>query len=88
MAELTLLPKEMQPPQWGAHAGLDPKPKHSGTANPQRRISKTGNKYRRHALYMPAGVASRHEAHVKAFYDQLIARGKNPLQAIVALMRK
>ena len=88
LAELTLLPEEMQPPQWVAHAGLDPKPKQSGTANPQRRISKTGNKYLRHALYMPAWVASRHEVHVKAFYDQLIARGKKPLQAIVALMRK
>ena len=38
---------------------------------------------------MPAWVASRpHEVHVKAFYDQLIARGKKPLQAIVAVMRK
>ena len=88
LAELTLLPEEMQPPQWVAHAGLDPKPKQSGTANPQRRISKTGNKYLRHALYMPAWVAIRHEGHVKAFYDQLIARGKKPLQAIVAVMRK
>ena len=67
LAELTLLPEEMEP---------------------QRRISKTGNKYLRHARYMPAWVASRHEAHVKAFYDQLIARGKKPLQAIVAVMRK
>ena len=53
-----------------------------------RSHSKTRNKYLRHALSMPAWVASRHEAHVKAFYDQLIARGKKPLQAIVAVMRK
>ena len=88
LAEVALLPEEMTPAQWVAHAGLDPKPRQSGTANPARRISKTGNKYLRHALYMPALVASRHQARVKAFYDQLTERGKKPLQAIVAVMRK
>ena len=88
LAELALLPQDMTPAQWVAHAGLDPKPKPSGTANPARRISKTGNQYLRHALYMPALVAIRHQARVKAFYDQLRDRGKKPLQAIVAVMRK
>ena len=79
----------MTPPQWVAHAGLDPKPKESGTTiNRPRRISKGGNKYLRTALYMPALVAIRHHQNVKAFYDKLIARGKKPLQAIVAVMRK
>ena len=50
--------------------------------------SKTGNKYLRSALYMPALVASRYQARVNAFYDKLIGRGKKPLQAIVAVMRK
>ena len=54
LAELASLPDAMEPPQWVAHAGLDPKPKQSGMTNPERRISKTGNKYLRHALYMPA----------------------------------
>ena len=49
LAEVVLLPEDMKPAQWVAHAGLDPKPKQSGTANPSRRISKTGNKYLRHA---------------------------------------
>ncbi len=88
LTELASLPDAMEPPQWVAHAGLDPKPKQSGMTNPERRISKTGNKYLRHARSMPAWMASRHEVHVKAFYDQLIARGKKPLQAIVAVMRK
>ena len=88
LAEGALLPQDMTPAQWVAHAGLDPKPKPSGTANPARRISKTGNQYLRHALDMPALVASRHQARVKAFYDQLTERGKKPLQAIVAVMRK
>jgi hypothetical protein len=37
---------------------------------------------------MPALVAVQHEPRVAAFYDQLIARGKKPLQAYVAVMRK
>jgi hypothetical protein len=37
---------------------------------------------------MPALVAVRHESHVKAFFDKLVARGKAPLQAYVAVMRK
>ncbi len=89
LSELSVLPKDMTPPQWVAHAGLDPKPKESGTTiNRPRRISKGGNKYLRTALYMPALVAIRHHQNVKAFYDKLIARGKKPLQAIVAVMRK
>ena len=37
---------------------------------------------------MPALVAVRHEPHVKAFFDKLVARGKKPIQAYVAVMRK
>ncbi len=37
---------------------------------------------------MPALVAIRHDANVGAFYSKLIAAGKKPLQAIVAVMRK
>lgn len=89
LAELAVLPRDMTPPQWVAHAGLDPRPKQSGTSIDQpRRISKGGNKYLRAALYMPALVAIRHNQNVKAFYDKLIARGKKPLQALVAVMRK
>ncbi|MDB4699050.1 transposase [Candidatus Latescibacteria bacterium] len=51
-------------------------------------ITKAGNKYLRAALYMPALVAIRHQANIQAFYDKLIAAGKKPLQAILAVMRK
>lgn len=89
LAELICLPADMLPEQWVAHAGLDPRPFESGSSiNKPRRISKTGNKYLRTALYMPAWVAVQHEPHVKAFYNKLIAAGKKPLQAIVAVMRK
>ena len=37
---------------------------------------------------MPALVATRRDANVKAFYDNLVAKGKTKMQAIVAVMRK
>jgi transposase len=45
-------------------------------------------RFLRRALYMPALVALRHEPHLRAFYQRLLSRGKAPLQAIVAVMRK
>lgn len=89
MAELLVLPEDMEAPQWVAHAGLDPRPIDSGTSiHKPRHISKVGNRYLRAALYMPAWVAIQREPQVKAFYDQLIAAGKKPMQAVVAVMRK
>ena len=89
LAELVLLPQDMTARQWVAHAGIDPRQQQSGTCLQRpARISRTGNRHLRAALYMPALVAIQHELHVRAFYDQLRARGKAPLQAIVAVMRK
>lgn len=89
LAELMTLHDDMAANQWVAHAGLDPRPYDSGTSTHKpRRITKAGNRYLREALYFPAMVASRHDPNVKAFYEMLIARGKKPLQALVAVMRK
>src|SRR6266478_69658 len=89
LAELLVLPDNLAAPQWVAHAGLDPRPYESGSSvHPPRRISKVGNSHLRAALYMPALVAIQHEPNVKAFYDKLVAAGKKPLQALVAVMRK
>jgi transposase len=89
LAELAVLPDDMAARQWVAHAGLDPHRFESGTSvKKPTRISKTGNKYLRAALYMPALVAIQHEPNVKAFYEKLLARAKKPMQAIVAVMRK
>lgn len=89
LSELCLLPPDMGPRQWVAHAGLDPRVCDSGTSvRAYRRISKAGNVYLRRALYMPALVASRHEPGVAAFYEHLTAQGKPPLKALVAVMRK
>jgi transposase len=89
LAELAVLPQDMTARQWVAHAGIDPRHQESGTSlHRPARISRTGNRYLRAALYMPALVAIQRDRHVKAFYDQLVARGKAPMQANVAVMRK
>lgn len=37
---------------------------------------------------MPALVAEQRAEHVRAFYDHLVARGKQPIVVVVAVMRK
>ena len=89
LAELAVLPADMTPRQWVAHAGLDPRQFQSGTSvYKPARISKTGNAHIRRALFMPALVAVQWEPHIKAFYEHLLRRGKTKMQANVAVMRK
>jgi transposase len=89
LGELLVLPADMTARQWVAHAGLDVRHFVSGTSvHRAPRISKQGNTQLRRILYMPALVASQREPHVRAFYEQLLAAGKKPLQALVAVMRK
>jgi transposase len=89
LGELLVLPSDMTARQWVAHSGLDVRHVNSGTSvHKVPRISKQGNAHLRRLLYMPALVAIRHEPHVRAFYEQLLAAGKEPIQAVVAVMRK
>lgn len=89
LGELLLLPKNMNVRQWVAHAGLDVRHVESGTSVHKRpRISKQGNLRLRRALYIPAMVAAVHQPHVRCFQQQLLAKGKAPLQVRVAVMRK
>lgn len=89
LAELAVLPEDMKVRQWVAHAGIDPRCSESGSSvRSQVRISKVGNRHLRRALFLPAMVASQHEPQVKAYYQHLLERGKKPLQALVAVMRK
>ena len=89
LAELNLMPADMDVRQWVAYAGLDPREYSSGTSVHQKvRISKAGNKHLRRALYMPALVAVQHQAQVRAYYEHVQARGKLKMQALVATMRK
>jgi transposase len=89
LGELAPLAPEMTVRQWVAHSGLDPAHQVSGTSVHKRsRISRAGNRHLRHALYMPALVAARHDAHLKAFYEALLHRHKARLQALIAVARK
>ena len=89
LAELSVLPADMSARQWVAHSGLDPKHCESGTSVKSRvRISKVGNRHLRAALFLPAMVASQHEPRVHAYYEKLLAKGKKPMQVLVAVMRK
>lgn len=89
LAEVSPLAADMTAPQWVAQAGLDPRPKESGTSvHAPRRISKQGNAKLRAALFFPAMVAIQNDPNVKAFYAARLARGCKPRQAQVAVMRK
>lgn len=90
IGELALIDPEIKPKQLVAHAGLNPTVVQSGTSiNKKSRISKTGNKYIREALYMTALRMAHHDENVSAYYQHLI--NDNHLakrQAICAVMRK
>ena len=89
LAELAVLPSDMDVRQWVAHAGIDPRQIQSGTSgNRPARISRRGNAHIRRSPFLPALVAVQHEPHVNAFYEKLLGRGKTKMQANVAVMRK
>lgn len=68
-------------------AGLAPQARDSGQHRGRRHI-RGGRAILRQALYMPALVATRFNADMKAKYQALIAAGKPPKVAITAVMRK
>lgn len=89
LGELALLAPGLTVRQWVAHSGLDPAHHDSGSSvHKPSRISRAGNRYLRRALYMPALVAVRHDPHLRAFYQSLLARHKAKLQALIAVARK
>ena len=77
----------MEPGQAASLAGLAPMARQSGKWTGKAFIQGGRNKVR-HALFMPALVAVRFNADLKAKYEQLIKAGKPPKVAIVAIMRK
>jgi transposase len=89
LAELGLLTAGMSVRQWVAYSGLDPAHHVSGTSvRRPSRISRAGNRHLRHALFMPALVASKRDPHLRAFYNALISRHKAKMQALIAVARK
>jgi transposase len=89
LAEMAVVPPDLDVRQLVAYAGLDPREHTSGTSvHKKTRITKQGNAHLRRALYMPALVAIRHQPNLRAFYQHLRARGKLKMVALVAAMRK
>ncbi len=75
--------------QLAAYLGLVPVERQSGSSVFGRaRLSKAGSPEVRAKLYMAAVVAIRYNAHVKALYERLRARGKAAMSALGACMRK
>lgn len=68
-------------------AGLAPMARDSGQHSGKRFV-RGGRAHLRQALYMPALVAIRFNADMKAKYQALVAAGKPPKVAITAVMRK
>ena len=72
-----------------AFLGLVPVECQSGSSLHRRpRLSKAGAPRIRAALYMAAVVATRHNPHIQALYERLLARGKAKMAALGAAMRK
>ena len=68
--------------------GVAPYDDDSGKRRGERQI-KGGRRKMRNLFYMAClGAATRHNAVLKAFYDRLIAKGKERKVALVACMRK
>lgn len=68
--------------------GLAPYDDDSGKRRGVRHI-KGGRRWVRNAIYMPClGAATQNNPVLKAFYQRLIAKGKEPKVALVACMRK
>ncbi|WP_245481439.1 transposase [Bradyrhizobium sp. LVM 105] len=71
-----------------ALVGVAPYDDDSGKRHGQRCI-KGGRRLVRNALYMPCvGAATLNNPVFKAFYQRLIAKGKEPKAALIACMRK
>lgn len=89
MKLITDLPElgEVNKKEIAALVGVAPITKESG-----HKVGKAMIKYGRHGirkiLYMGALVASRHNPKLQSFYTKLIAAGKAPKVALVAVMRK
>lgn len=88
LAELLPLDPAMTVREIVAYAGLDPREEQSGTQRKRARISRIGNKRLRTVLFLPAMTLSVRNKHARAFCDRLVGRGKQKMQAIVAIMRK
>lgn len=70
-----------------ALVGVAPFVRQSGTMTAPARIQ-GGRAAVRNTLYMAAVAASRHNAVLRPFYERLIAKGKPPKLALIAVLRR
>jgi transposase len=73
--------------QAAALAGLAPHPNQSGTRHGYRR-TQGGRPEVKRLMFMAAMTAVRHDPGLRQFHHRLIAAGKKPIVALVAVMRK
>lgn len=73
--------------QAAALAGLAPHPHESGAHKGYRRM-RGGRTQLRKALFLPAMTAARNPGPLRDFHKSLVTRGKKPIVAIGAVMRK
>lgn len=71
-----------------SYCGLDIRHNQSGSKEGKTRISKKGNSFIRHALYMPALCATRYNPVLKEFYQRLSERKPAKKIAVTAVARK
>lgn len=82
-------PADFGPKKMASYAAVIPALRHSGKHQPLRAgISNVGDVALRSALWMPILVAVRTNPWLKAFHDRLVARGKLPMVALIASIRK
>jgi len=86
LAELPEL-GSLSPRELSALVGVAPLNRDSGIFRGRRSVW-GGRAKVREALYMGALIASRHNPHIKTFYERLVASGKPKKVALVACMRK
>lgn len=88
-ALLALLPElgRLDRRRIAALAGLAPHPNQSGTRDGARRI-RGGRTHIRRALFMPTFTAIRCNPTLRDTFQRMVASGKKPIVAVVAIMRK
>jgi len=74
--------------QLGAYSGLAPFNHRSGTSISYTHISRKGPKQLRRALYTPMTCLLKYNPEMTKFRQRLIDKGKTPMQARCAIMRK
>ena len=88
VAELPPVTPQTDPRSLCAWAGLTPRRHQTGNTEWRARLSRKGNVYLRQALFMPALVAKRYNPVLRAFAQNLAARGKRPGAILGAVAHK